>query len=273
MAKRDRYKEYARDAGIRRVEGLKKALAETRWNEASRQNIESRIKQLENAIYESRTYADGKRIAGHTKESTLAAAKMLQSLVEETPIQRVVRKMETFEKPSAATRNRMFTSMLNMASGGSDVTVTIGKKSFTMTENMVRQFYRVYQDLWNTGNVSVNERNARILSKSNISSLEEAFAIAMGLGNNYQRIQLLDKVQDSQPLTDDEAIELYAMLSEGQNNVKYEKGQIALNTSQIEATREIGSSDISYVASLNDEQKLSAIRNFLGQDFEWSDLY
>lgn len=276
MAKRDRYKEYARDAGIRRVEGLKKALAETRWNEASRQNIEARIKQLENAIYESRTYADGKRIAGHTKESTLAAAKMLQSLVEETPIQRVVRKMETFEKPSVATRNRMFTSMLNMASGGSDVTVTIGKKSFTMTENMVRQFYRVYQDLWNTGNVSVNERNARILSKSNISSLEEAFAIAMGLGNNYQRIQLLDKVQDSQPLTDDEAIELYAMLSEGQNNASYKKGRsgsIAANTTQIEAIRETGSSDISYVASLNDEQKLSAIRNFLGQDFEWSDLY
>lgn len=274
--KRDRYKEYARDAAQRRVEGLRKALSETRWNESSRQNIENRIKQLENAIYESRTYADGKRIAGHTQESTLAAAKMLRSLVEETPIQRQVKKLESFDKPSVAARNRMFTTMLNMASSGSDVTVTIGRKSFTLTENMARAFYRTYQDLWNTGNVAVNERNARILTKSGIRSLEEAFAVAMGIGNNYQRIQLLDKVQDSVPLTDDEAIELYAMLSEGQNNASYKRGHsgsIAANVTQIEATREVGSSDFAYVARLTSDERLSAIRNFLGEDFEWSDIY
>ena len=273
MAKRDRYKEYARDKAIARVAGLKKALQETRWNEASRKNIENRISVLENTIFESRTFADGKRIAGHTKESTLAAAKMLESLVRETPIQRNLRKMESFERQSDSQRNKIFTDMMNLASQRDGITVTIGKKTFTMTDSMVRMFYYAYQDLWNTGNVSVKDRNAVILQQTGFRTLEEAFAIAMGTGNNYRRSQILEKAMNQELMSDEETAELYNMLSEGQQNVSYKAGSIAANTQQLATRMEGGGSGRRYYLAMTEAERLSALRNFLGQNFEWSDLY
>ena len=272
MAKRDRFREYARDAGIRRIEGLKKSLETRKWNEQSRQNIESRIHQLENAVYESRTYADGKRIAGHTKESTYAAAKLVKALVEETGTQLQLRKMETFEKPSYAQRNVVFTHLMNIASANQNVNVTIGKKSFQMTDTMVRMFYRAYQSLWNTGSVSVKDRNAVILQKTGFKSLEEAFAVAMGLNNNFERALVIEKSQNNAQLTDKEAQMLYEMLSEGQKTrykVGKEPGAIALNTSQIDAMHN-DTGEIKF--SMTQEEINAALKNFLGQNFERSDI-
>lgn len=267
MAKRDRFREYARDAGIRRIEGLKKSLETRKWNEQSRQNIESRIHQLENAVYESRTYADGKRIAGHTKESTYAAAKLLKSLVSETGTQIQLRKMESFEKPSYTQRNVVFSQLMNIASANQNVNVTIGKKSFQMTDTMVRMFYRAYQPLWNTGNVSVKDRNAVILQKTGFKTLEEAFAVSMGLNNNFDRALILDKSKNGMELSDSESQELYEMLSESQK-VRYETGSIAINTAQIDAMHGAGTLKF----SMTQEQIDSALKNFLGQNFERSDI-
>ena len=267
MAKRDRFREYARDAGIRRIEGLKKSLETRKWNEQSRQNIESRIHQLENAVYESRTYADGKRIAGHTKESTYAAAKLLKSLVSETGTQIQLRKMETFDKPTYTQRNVVFSQLMNIASANQNVNVTIGKKSFQMTDTMVRMFYRAYQPLWNTGNVSVKDRNAVILQKTGFKTLEEAFAVAMGLNNNFERALILDKSQNGMELSDSESQELYEMLSESQK-VRYETGSIAINTAQIDAMH--GSEEIKF--SMTQEEINQALQNFLGDNFERSDI-
>lgn len=267
MAKRDRFREYARDAGIRRIEGLKKSLETRKWNEQSRQNIESRIHQLENAVYESRTYADGKRIAGHTKESTYAAAKLLKSLVSETGTQAQLRKMETFEKPSYTQRNVVFSQLMNIASANQNVNVTIGKKSFQMTDTMVRMFYRAYQPLWNTGNVSVKDRNAVILQKTGFKTLEEAFAVAMGLNNNFERALILEKSQNGMELSDSESQELYEMLSESQK-VRYETGSIAINTAQIDAMH--GAEEIKF--SMTQEEINQALQNFLGDNFERSDI-
>lgn len=267
MAKRDRFREYARDAGIRRIEGLKKSLDTRKWNEQSRQNIESRIHQLENAVYESRTYADGKRIAGHTKESTYAAAKLLKALVSETGNQIQLRKMETFDKPTYTQRNVVFSQLINIASANQNVNVTIGKKSFQMTDNMVRMFYRAYQPLWNTGNVSVKDRNAVILQKTGFKTLEEAFAVAMGLNNNFERALILEKSQNGMELSDSEAQELYEMLSESQK-ARYETGSIAINTAQIDAMH--GEGEIKF--SMTQEEINQALKNFLGDNFERSDI-
>lgn len=265
MAKRDRFREYARDAGIRRIEGLKKSLETRKWNEQSRQNIESRIHQLENAVYESRTYADGKRIAGHTKESTYAAARMLESLVKETGTQLQLRRMETFDRPSYTQRNVVFTHLMNIASANQNVNVTMGNKSFKMTDTMVRMFYRAYQQLWNTGNVSVKDRNAVILQKTGFRTIEEAFAVAMGMNNNFERALIIEKSQSGQELTDTEAKELYEMLSEGQKT-RYEVGSVALNTSQIDAMHDDGQ----VYFSMTKEEIASAIKNFLGPEFDTS---
>ena len=270
MAKRDRFREYAREAAKRRVEGLQKSLDTRTWNESSRRNIEQRISQLQNAIYESRTYADGERIAGHTKASTMAAAKLLRELVSETGTQRELRKMERFEKPSNAQRNVVFSQLMNVASANQNVNVTIGKKSFTMTDTMVRMFYRAYQPLWNTGNVSVQDRNRVILEKTGFPTLEMAFAVAMGTGNNAQRAEIIDKMQAGEQMQDEEALELYNMLSEGQNMGAYQAGQIAANTETM-ATRNEGARASEYL-NMTREEVMSALRTFLGDDFKMSDI-
>ena len=270
MAKRDRFREYARNAAIRRVEGLRDSLSSGRWNEESRQNIEHRISQLQNAIYESRTYADGKRIAGHTRESTLAAAKLLRTLTAETETRTQLRKLETFEKPSYAQRNLVFSQLMNIASANESVNVTIGRKSFQMNDTMVRMFYRAYQPLWNTGNVSVQDRNRVILEKTGFPTLEMAFAVMMGTGNNAQRAAIIDKMRAGEEVTDDEARELYGMLAEGQNMGAYQAGQVAANT-QMMATRNRGEQASEYLSMTRDEV-LAALQTFLGDDAKLSDV-
>ena len=265
MAKRDRFREYARNAGIRRIEGLKKSLETRKWNEQSRKNIEQRIHQLENAVFESRTYADGKRIAGHTKESTFAAAKLLRLLVSETGTQQQLRRMESFDKPSYTQRNVVFTQLMNIASTNQNVNVTIANKSFEMTDTMVRMFYRTYQKLWNTGSVSVKDRNAVILAKTGFKTLEEAFAVAMGTGNNYERSRIIEKMQNDVELSDAESQELYEMLSEGIHGGAYKAGEVAANTTQIitNDTSDFLNPDF----DMTQEQIESALKNFLGDDY------
>ena len=145
--------------------------------------------------------------------------------------------------------------------------VTIGKKSFQMTDTMVRMFYRAYQPLWNTGNVSVKDRNAVILQKTGFKTLEEAFAVAMGLNNNFERALILDKSQNGMELSDSESQELYEMLSESQK-VRYETGSIAINTAQIDAMH--GAEEIKF--SMTQEEINQALQNFLGDNFKRSDI-
>ena len=269
MANRDRFKEYAREKAQRRLEGLRKSLKDNKWDPTSQYAVEQRIKQLENAIYESRTYADGKRIAGHTQESTRAAAMILERLANSTPIQRELKKEKTFEMPSDYQRNQMFTKFMDIASVSKSVTTTIGKKTFEMTDTMVRMFYRAYQPLWNVGNVPPSERNEIILQKTGFRTLEEAFAVAMGTGNNYERALMLDKMRNGMELSDQEAIELYSMLGESDTFVRYKSGDIAANTEQLAIRSYSGN----YQFDMTDEQIEDALRNFLGEDFSWYDLY
>lgn len=273
MAKRDRFVEFERNKAIRRVEGLRKVLSDRKWDAESARNIERRINQYENLIAQSRTFVGGKRVEGHTKETTRAAAEAMRDLSRETGIYRQTRKLESFSETRSESRNMLFQTEMNIASEGGRPTVNIGGKTFEMTDAMVRMFYRAYQPLWNTGNVSVKERNRVILEKGDFRTLEEAFAVFMGTGDNAMRAQIVDKLQRSQngfdvEFNDEEATALYEMLGEAQKRKSSpEPGIISSNTEQV-ATRQV--SNTSEVL-LTDKEKLQAIQNFLGDYFEKSD--
>ena len=267
---RDRFVEYARDKAIRRLEGLRASLQDNKWEENSRRNIETRMKQLENAIWESRTYADGKRIAGHTKESTRAAAEMLERLADSTGTRINLRKTTTFGFANDEARNQIFKTAMNIASTTNPINVTIGNKSFEMNDFMVRAFYRFYQPLWNTGSVAPSERNKVILQKTGFRTLEEAFAVAMGTDNNYETALMLERLASGEGITDEEALTLYGLMGEDAFK-RYRSGEIAANIEET-AVRDSGSSAKFSMTQMEIE---AALRNFLGNDYDnvWDLLY
>ena len=276
--KRDRFVECERNKAIRRVEGLRAELSESKWTESDKKAIERRIGEYERLIDQTRIFQDGKRVEGRTREMARAAAETMRDLNRETGVRREMRKLEHFEDTKGDMRNAIFQTEMNIASVGGKPTVSIGEKSFQMTDAQVRVFYRAYQNLWNTGNVPVSQRNERILEKGGFASLEEAFAVAMGTGDNAQRASIIEKLQQQAKgieveFTDEEATTLYNMLGEAQKRKSSpEPNTVASNTEQV-ATRQVGGET---EIALTNEQKLQAIQNFLGDDFneeDWSYLY
>lgn len=255
---RDRSKEYARNKAKRRLAGLQKSLQSEKWDEVSRKNIEARISEFKQVIADSYTYADGKRIAGRTKGFIESAMKRMKSLNNVTGIRREVEKQQEFKGLSTGVRNELFKDQLNTASMGESFTVNIAGKSFQITDSMVRMFYRTYQRLWNTGSSDRSKWNELILEKTGFRTLEAAFAFAMGLGDNYKRANILEKKMRGIPLTDNEAIALYGML--GERPDKYEAGDIALNTEQVDYD------PYEEVFNYTDDEIIAAIRAFTGND-------
>lgn len=259
MSERDRSKEYARNKAKRRLEALRKSLYDGRWDETSRQNIERRMHNIESALYSSKTYENGKRISGHTKESTDRAVKLLEKLVSSTPIFRELQKVTKFKEPEYDARNEIFKEYMNMSSGDNRTTVTIENKTFVMQEMNVRFFYRFYQGLWNVNDIKPEDRNKVILQKTGFNTLEEAYAVAMGYGDNEQRAEILQKMKNNITLTEEEQIKLYDMFGESQQYTSYKagatSGQVTLETTRYKEAQ-------SSVFTMTDDEILQALRNF-----------
>lgn len=271
---RDRRKEYARNKARRRLAGLRKSLNDPKWDAESRSNIEGRIKQLENAIAESFTYADGKRIAGHTQKSTYAAARALEILSKETGTRAQLKKVTEFERMSSESANSMFSSFMRSASIDNELSVTIGNRQFTMNNAMVRMFYRVYQPLWNTGGASRAEWNDLILQKTGFRTLEMAFAYALGIGNNEREAEILQKLMENKRLTDEEAKGLYSLL--GERTTKYGGDANMVGRAEQATIRESYEQPVAFTATRDEIE--AAIRNFLRDDnftlseLDWQDV-
>lgn len=149
--------------------------------EQTRDAIQARINDINQAISETRLYSNGKRIAGRTKEQREAA------------VNRLIEFNTTFELPKTSSvkrSNSVFKRNINAVSRGESIDV--------MTEGQARSFWRATQKAWE-GKGSVKDRYRNIQNYYGTNDLQLIFdAIRF---ENADTIEVLNKVKDGERLT------------------------------------------------------------------------
>ena len=150
-------------------------------NEQTRNAIQARINDINQAINETRLYSNGKRIAGRTTEQREAAVNRLKELNATVELPRT---------SSVRRSNAVFKRNINAVSRGESIDV--------MTEGQARSFWRATQKAWE-GKGSVKDRYRNIQSYYGTTDLQLIFdAIRF---ENADVIEVLNKVKEGERLT------------------------------------------------------------------------
>lgn len=206
---RDRSAEYSRKVAERRLKGLREAISGGYYDEQSESNIQGLIGAITSAVERTRTFKEGKKIPGRTKDSVNRAVSDLQSLVKDLPN---VNELRSEDEISLTTyqSNMVFREQINMVSdikGGLDI--YIGNELVHLTKEKVRIFFRATQKAWE--NKDPEQRYENIMEYYNEKALADLFKKVMETGDNDLMGELLTKKKLGE-LTDEEAQKLYDLL-------------------------------------------------------------
>lgn len=160
--------------------------------EQSRNAIQARINDINQAISETRLYSNGKRIAGRTKEQREAA------------VNKLIEFNTTFELPKVSSvrrSNTVFRRNVNAVSRGETIEA--------MSQNQLRSFWRATQQAWE-GKGSTKERFKNIQKYYGTNDLQLIFdAIRF---ENADVIDLLNKVKAREQLTTEQKMFLQDLI-------------------------------------------------------------
>lgn len=160
--------------------------------EQSRNAIQARINDINQAISETRLYSNGKRIAGRTKEQREAA------------VDKLIEFNTTFELPKVSSvrrSNTVFRRNVNAVSRGETIEA--------MSQNQLRSFWRATQQAWE-GKGSTKERFKNIQKYYGTNDLQLIFdAIRF---ENADVIDLLNKVKAREQLTTEQKMFLQDLI-------------------------------------------------------------
>lgn len=149
--------------------------------EQSRNAIQARINDINQAISETRLYSNGKRIAGRTTAQRKAAVDKLEEFNTTFELTRV---------SSVKRSNAVFKRNINAVSRGESIDV--------MTEGQARSFWRATQKAWE-GKGSVKDRYRNTQSHYGTTDLQLLFdAIRF---ENADTIEVLNKIKEGERLT------------------------------------------------------------------------
>lgn len=160
--------------------------------EQTRNAIQARINDINQAISETRLYSNGKRIAGRTKEQREAA------------VEKLIEFNTTFELPKVSSvrrSNTVFRRNVNAVSRGETIEA--------MSQNQLRSFWRATQQAWE-GKGSTKERFKNIQKYYGTNDLQLIFdAIRF---ENADVIDLLNKVKAREQLTTEQKMFLQDLI-------------------------------------------------------------
>lgn len=160
--------------------------------EQSRNAIQARINDINQAISETRLYSNGKRIAGRTKEQREAAVDRLKEF------------NTTFELPKVSSVRRSNTVFRRNVDA-----VSRGETIEAMSQNQLRSFWRATQQAWE-GRGSTKERFKNIQKYYGTNDLQLIFdAIRF---ENADVIDILNKVEDGERLSREQKVFLQDLI-------------------------------------------------------------
>lgn len=160
--------------------------------EQTREAIQARINDINQAISETRLYSNGKRIVGRTKEQREAAVERLKEF------------NTTFELPKVSSVRRSNTVFRRNVDA-----VSRGETIEAMSQNQLRSFWRATQQAWE-GKGSTKDRFKNIQKYYGTNDLQLIFdAIRF---ENADVIDLLNKVKNREQLSTEQKVFLQDLI-------------------------------------------------------------
>lgn len=160
--------------------------------EQTREAIQARINDINQAISETRLYSNGKRIVGRNKEQREAAVERLKEF------------NKTFELPKVSSVRRSNTVFRRNVDA-----VSRGETIEAMSQNQLRSFWRATQQAWE-GKGSTKDRFKNIQKYYGTNDLQLIFdAIRF---ENADVIDLLNKVKNREQLSTEQKVFLQDLI-------------------------------------------------------------
>ena len=205
----------ARQLAQRRINALKEAIKSGYYSQSERESMQATIKQMQRDMQQTRQYTkSGKRIKNRTVESREAAINRLNDIAKAQMNVSQTRVKIKQLRQDIATRNRITTQQLNLASlKSTQEAEKAGAQVGKYTAEEVKRFYSATQKYWQ--GVDEHARNQAILEGLGYKSLEEA--VEYVLAQTQEQFDLIQKIRNGYSYEDmtEEEQQMYDELAAG----------------------------------------------------------